>query len=74
MTISRKDFKLLSEMLCLASPMFKSDLTASARNARMKQWREDVAAVAAVLAHHNERFDIHVFYKNCGVPPETNHD
>lgn len=70
MTISKRDFRLLSEMLCHASPMFKAGLSPTARSARMKQWREDVAAVAAVLQHHNDRFDIHTFYQACGVPPE----
>lgn len=75
MNVTRKDFKIMSEALCHASPMFKAELTPAARSARMKQWREDVAAVAAVFSLHNPKFDYHKFYEACGVPPEeANHD
>lgn len=73
MSVSKTDFKTMSEAMEHASPMFKEGLTPAARDARMKQWREDVNAIAAVFKLSNPRFDYKTFIKACGVPPEENH-
>lgn len=71
MSITKRDFESLSEALCHSSPMFDASLTHAARSARMKQWRQDVHAVAAVLKLHNKRFDEQQFFKACELPPEV---
>lgn len=63
-TLTRRDFQAVAAVLASTKPH------ANAAIGVYMQWREDVEAIAGLLARSNPKFDLDRFLLACHVPSE----